>query len=314
MDADDGAFWMSWQDFVHNFDELYVCRFYDQLTFPCQGKLEGRWDSGTAGGCCNHPTVQRNVQLAISCIEDDPQQGDIELVIELIQADSRGSGRELPIVILELYDNDGQPVTQLKRGRLLANKGNNTLAVHIQVTITKQQAQRTLHTPLTLLPCTYQPDTLTTYTVRWFASSTVHVQRYGGSGQQTADEIGDNSQQADAVPKGTQVVQPSSQQPVVGSSHVSAAMDSTTPAQSQTRPHDEDGASAHRSSFTIAASQPSSPSTRHPDIIMPRLPLRREKQRKVKSNTQSRKPMTERKMTGCKVVVSLPAQANEFEL
>ena len=287
---------MSWADFVHNFDELYVCRFYDQLTFPCQGRMEGRWDSSTAGGCCNHPSVERNVQLAISCIDDGPQQtaaaADTELVIELIQADSRGSGTELPIVILELYDNDGQPVTQHKRGRLIANRGNNTLAVHIQLTLSRQQAQRSIAAPLTLLPCTYRPDTLTSFTLRWFASSTVHVQRYGGA-PQTANSV--NTAHSPPTDSGTaqqqQQQQPSQAAAAAASSEAGSLPGSdATPVPSECRSLAQTEAEDGRASFTIAASQPPSPvaqPAKNDGSSRPRLPLvRRNKNNKKEQQQQ----------------------------
>ena len=311
MEADDGAFWMSWQDFVHNFDEMYVCRFYDQHTFPCQGALEGKWDSGTAGGCCNYPTVERNMQLAVSAMDDSSQQqGDIELVVELIQADSRGSGKELPIVILELYDNDGRPVTQHQRGRLVANKGNNTLAVHIQLTLTRQQAQRTLHTPLTLLPCTYQPDTLTSYTLRWFASSTVHVQRFGGDGQ-SADSNQDSSQHqvsSDAVQQRV-AAQATSEQRVGGSvsSPDTSAMQVSATSRAPEPTETVEEASVHRSSFTLVASRSTSPTARKQHVKPHIQPARKQRMEPHSHSPPAQRAVREQ-------AGSQPGQTHDFEL
>ena len=265
VSADDGAFWMSWQDFTRNFDELYVCRFYDRTTFPCQGSWNGQWDSRTAGGCCNHPTVDRNVQLALTLLDDGGGggAGDVELAVELIQADCRGSGSELPLVILELYDNDGQPVTQRKRGRLLANRGSNTLALHIQLTLSAQQVQRSLHAPLTLLPCTYQPGTLTSYTLRWFASATVHVQRYGDAGSQLDVDAANSSRTAHSAGS-EQPKQPHAKQRVLDDGAAAqSTTDSSAAAEKQSQTADETVSA--RSSFTIAASRPASPAAKQLD-------------------------------------------------
>ena len=311
VDCDDGSFWMSWQDFVHNFDELYVCRFYEPRTFPCQGAMDGGWDSLTAGGCCNHPTVERNVQLAITCI-DDGQQADVELVVELIQADCRGSGKEPPIVILELYDNDGQPVTQRSRGRLLANKGNNTLAVHIQLTLTRQQAQRTVHAPLTLLPCTYQPGTVTSYSLRWFASSTVHVQRFGGSGQ-AADNKLVGGHAAESPPSSQQGAhtRDSSERRVSDDSSASrdvAAARAQSQSLTQEQPQADEERSLQRASISIAGSLSPSPSAAAPkSAASKRVQLERAKKTGV-MRAQPTHP------TPHKLTVIAPGQPDEFEL
>ena len=47
VERDDGVFWMNWEDFRTNFDELYVCRFFDADTWPIRGQLTGEW-SGCA--------------------------------------------------------------------------------------------------------------------------------------------------------------------------------------------------------------------------------------------------------------------------
>ena len=178
---DDGAFWMAWADFRQQFDELYVCRLFDAQRFPCRGQLEGGWDALTAGGCCNHPSVERNRQFCISAVED----GDVELIVELQQPDCRGAAPQpqqpLAILILELYDNDGRPVTQRRRGRLLANKGAAMLAVHLQLTWSPSAATQRL----SLLPCTYTPGVLLPYSLRWFASRQVHVAAFEPATQST---------------------------------------------------------------------------------------------------------------------------------
>ena len=187
---DDGQFWMSWTDFVHNFDELYTCRLYSPERFPCRGQLDGRWDERTAGGCCNHPSVERNTQFALQAVDG----GDVDVCVELCQRDSRGrSTAPLPIVILELYDNDAQPVTQSRRGQLKANKGASALSIHLATTLSSQGAHRVY----TLLPCTYQPDTFTSYTLRWMATKEVHVTQLGVGGAQPP--IGKPSTAADAA-------------------------------------------------------------------------------------------------------------------
>lgn len=57
---DDGVFWMSITDFFLNFDQLYLCRFFDsnwtELSF------DDGWSigEGRAGGCTNHDSCAMN--------------------------------------------------------------------------------------------------------------------------------------------------------------------------------------------------------------------------------------------------------------
>ena len=187
---DDGAFWMSWPDFVSNFDELYVCRFISHSAFPCRGSLSGAWDERTAGGCCNHPTVLNNAQFAISeaPADDDEGQGHAgtEVLLELLQSDRRGEGVSgalpLPIIILEVYDNGGRLVSQQQRGQLKANTGAASLSIHLSFTLPPHSASAAW----TLLPCTFTPNQLTSYTLRWYASRQVHIAAFAS--QQSATQ------------------------------------------------------------------------------------------------------------------------------
>ncbi|KAL0221484.1 hypothetical protein RCL1_001338 [Eukaryota sp. TZLM3-RCL] len=65
--ADDGTFWMTFQDFVVHFATLYVCRFFDNVF---SNSLRGSWSiaEGTAGGCNNkenEATFKNNPQFRL---------------------------------------------------------------------------------------------------------------------------------------------------------------------------------------------------------------------------------------------------------
>jgi hypothetical protein len=47
---DDGAFWMSIEDFVFCFRALYVCRIFDERKWRKLGPITGEWRGSTAAG------------------------------------------------------------------------------------------------------------------------------------------------------------------------------------------------------------------------------------------------------------------------
>lgn len=112
VDREDGAFWMSWQDFCINFDEVYVARFYSPSVWISRGKVYGEWRGPTAGGCMNEETVQNNVQYGLTVLEAGPA----EISVSLLQEDVRGkegkSAGDFPCIILELYEHQGKIVTR----------------------------------------------------------------------------------------------------------------------------------------------------------------------------------------------------------
>ena len=51
---DDGVFWMSFNDFFRNFDDIFLCRFFDSNEYKtCFFESEWSKDNATAGGCRN---------------------------------------------------------------------------------------------------------------------------------------------------------------------------------------------------------------------------------------------------------------------
>jgi len=79
-DADDGTFWISWEDFQHHFNRIYVCRIFEtvdmSLSTPsnpipqphgtwCRYDISSEWTHDTAGGCFNFPSWRVNPQFEI---------------------------------------------------------------------------------------------------------------------------------------------------------------------------------------------------------------------------------------------------------
>lgn len=63
---EDGIFWMSLTDFFLHFEDLYVCRFFDDSWE--QISYEDSWSvaRGTAGGCRNYDTHSKNPMACVS--------------------------------------------------------------------------------------------------------------------------------------------------------------------------------------------------------------------------------------------------------
>lgn len=57
---DDGAFWMSMEDFVFCYRSLYVCRIFDENIWKREGPIAGEWKGPSAAGLPTkkHPSAQ----------------------------------------------------------------------------------------------------------------------------------------------------------------------------------------------------------------------------------------------------------------
>ncbi|KNC51799.1 calpain-B [Thecamonas trahens ATCC 50062] len=63
VDADDGEFWICYDDFVREFRNLYVCRLFPD-SWHATG-IASQWDAETAGGCVNYDTCKDNPQFLL---------------------------------------------------------------------------------------------------------------------------------------------------------------------------------------------------------------------------------------------------------
>uniref|UniRef100_A0A673ABF6 Calpain 8 n=1 Tax=Sphaeramia orbicularis TaxID=375764 RepID=A0A673ABF6_9TELE len=121
--AEDGEFWMSYTDFLHQFSRLDICNLTpDTLTSDEVGhwnysEFEGTWRVGsTAGGCRNYTaTFCSNPQFFIRLldVDDDPHDGEdgCTVLIGLMQKDARKErrfGRDLNTIGFSIYQYAGR--------------------------------------------------------------------------------------------------------------------------------------------------------------------------------------------------------------
>jgi hypothetical protein len=148
-----------------------------------------------AGGTWKYgDTVGNNPQFALT-VDDE-----CEVVIELIQEDSRGvKGKEIgqyELIIMEVYDNGGLPVQPGKRGKMINNVGMNSQEIHIQTTLKPSPK------PYTLICTTFQPGVELAFTLRWYATKRLKLQAFNPSvtsGGGAAATSSSNSSSAIAV-------------------------------------------------------------------------------------------------------------------
>uniref|UniRef100_A0A8P4KE02 Calpain 2, (m/II) large subunit b n=1 Tax=Dicentrarchus labrax TaxID=13489 RepID=A0A8P4KE02_DICLA len=117
--AEDGEFWMSFNEFLRHYSRIEVCTLTpdaiedDSVKHWSVNKFDGTWRRGsTAGGCRNHPyTFWMNPQFVIKLDEedDDPDDGEVgcSFVVGLIQKNRRKlrkKGEDMHTVGFAIYE------------------------------------------------------------------------------------------------------------------------------------------------------------------------------------------------------------------
>lgn len=62
---EDGTFWMEFGDFFSNFDDIYVCRLFDNSWATAYVDLEWSKNRMNAGGCMNYGSFTSNPQMLL---------------------------------------------------------------------------------------------------------------------------------------------------------------------------------------------------------------------------------------------------------
>ncbi|NWX99254.1 CAN3 protein, partial [Nothoprocta ornata] len=119
--AEDGEFWISFEDFMRHFTKLEICNLTpdtleaDKLQTWTVSVNEGRWVRGcSAGGCRNYPdTFWTNPQYRLRLLEEDDDPEDEEVVcsflVALMQKNRRKErklGANLYTIGFAIYETD----------------------------------------------------------------------------------------------------------------------------------------------------------------------------------------------------------------
>jgi hypothetical protein len=80
---DDGSFWMCWEDFTQQFEDLYICRFFAREQWVYHREISGAWKGLSAGGNTQHYSVVHSPQYALVL------RVPCDVVITLAQWDQR---------------------------------------------------------------------------------------------------------------------------------------------------------------------------------------------------------------------------------
>ncbi|KAK0130762.1 Calpain-2 catalytic subunit [Merluccius polli] len=134
--AEDGEFWMSFNEFQRNYSRIEICTLTpdtimdDSVKHWSVGKFDGTWRRGsTAGGCRNNPyTFWQNPQFVIKLDEedDDPEDGEdgCSLVLGLIQKNRRKmrkAGEDMHTIGFAIYEFHGQTEVHLDKNFFLSH-------------------------------------------------------------------------------------------------------------------------------------------------------------------------------------------------
>uniref|UniRef100_A0A8C6KM39 calpain-2 n=1 Tax=Nothobranchius furzeri TaxID=105023 RepID=A0A8C6KM39_NOTFU len=134
--AEDGEFWMSFNEFLRNYSRVEVCTLTpdtiedDSVKHWSISKFDGTWRRGsTAGGCRNNPyTFWMNPQFVIKLDEedDDPDDGEVgcSFVVGLIQKNRRRlrkQGEDMHTIGFAIYEFHGQRDVHLDKNFFLSH-------------------------------------------------------------------------------------------------------------------------------------------------------------------------------------------------
>ncbi|XP_052619046.1 calpain-1 catalytic subunit isoform X2 [Peromyscus californicus insignis] len=192
---EDGEFWMSFRDFLHEFDRLEICNLTpDALKSRTLRNwnttlYEGSWRRGsTAGGCRNYPaTFWVNPQFKIRLEEVDDEndyesrESGCSFLLALMQKNRRRErrfGRDMETIGFAVYEVPremvGQPV-HLKRDFFLANSSRARSETFINL---REVSNRIRLPPgeYVVVPSTFEPNKEGDFVLRFFSEKKAGTQ------------------------------------------------------------------------------------------------------------------------------------------
>ena len=163
VDANDGSFYMSFEDFVQHFEHVYVCRVFDSSWRVQSAAAE--WKGPTAGGCNNTVQIADNPQFFL---QDVTMPTSVFVVLE--QDETRGTDKD------ELHI--GFVILKLGGRRLSGRYGKRSVAATSGKFINQRfvTAEVTLQPddgPYTIVPCAFDQGDENGFRIRVYSKGDV---------------------------------------------------------------------------------------------------------------------------------------------
>uniref|UniRef100_A0A8C5CS56 Calpain-3 n=1 Tax=Gadus morhua TaxID=8049 RepID=A0A8C5CS56_GADMO len=182
QNAEDGEFWMSFEDFKKNFTKIEICNLTpdaledDKIHKWTVSVNEGRWVRGcSAGGCRNYPdTFWTNPQYRLRLLEedDDPEDNEVacSFVVSLMQKNRRKErkmGANLFTIGFAIYEMHGNK-QHMQKDFFLANSSKARCKSYINL---REVTQRFRLSPgeYVIVPSTYEPHQEGEFLLRVFS-------------------------------------------------------------------------------------------------------------------------------------------------
>uniref|UniRef100_A0A3P9NRQ4 Calpain-3 n=1 Tax=Poecilia reticulata TaxID=8081 RepID=A0A3P9NRQ4_POERE len=170
QNAEDGEFWMSFEDFKKNYTKIEICNLTpdaledDKIHKWTVSVNEGRWVRGcSAGGCRNYPdTFWTNPQYRLRLLEEDDDPDDNEVVctfvVSLMQKNRRKErkmGANLFTIGFAIYEMHGNK-QHMQKDFFLVNSSKARSKSYINL---REVTQRFRLSPgeYVIVPSTYEP-------------------------------------------------------------------------------------------------------------------------------------------------------------
>ncbi|KAK5621336.1 Calpain-1 catalytic subunit [Crenichthys baileyi] len=182
--SEDGEFWMSFSDFLREFNRLEICNLTADALQHTQMKkwntalFGGEWRRGsTAGGCRNYPaTFWLNPQFKIKLLHPDaPGKPDCSFLVALMQKDrrkKRQEGKDMETIGFALYEVPeefvGQSGVHLKRDFFLTHASSARSEQFINL----REVSSRLRLPVgeyIVVPSTFEPNKDGDFVLRVFS-------------------------------------------------------------------------------------------------------------------------------------------------
>ncbi|EDV27479.1 uncharacterized protein TRIADDRAFT_21543 [Trichoplax adhaerens] len=184
--ANNGEFWMSYEDFISNYVTLEICMLKPDIEYKDGNKMKwnfvevaGEWKKGVnAGGCWNfRKTYHTNPQIRFEIPEDDTPEGT-SIFIALMQMFTRpfaGEHKKTQSICFTIYRVEGDQVgKRLDENYLLHHRFNaRCKAFGRSAEISNRFTFKKGH--YVVIPVTYKPDEETKFCLRIFTEKPINV-------------------------------------------------------------------------------------------------------------------------------------------